>query len=91
MKKYEREEIHCVKNLKEGRGGWIVNSRQPGQLWESECIGLLRGIGKKAIEMLETKLGIKTIGDFNKWYSVPTNVDVYLRDVSGWTKRRLET
>ena len=23
MKKYEREEIHCMKNLKEGRGGWI--------------------------------------------------------------------
>eukprot|EP00957_Ditylum_brightwellii_P017969 1353486-Ditylum_brightwellii.AAC.1 len=23
VKKYEREEIHCMKNLKEGRGGWI--------------------------------------------------------------------
>eukprot|EP00957_Ditylum_brightwellii_P162304 12358499-Ditylum_brightwellii.AAC.1 len=41
--------------------------------------------------MLETKLGIKTICNFNKWYSVPTNVDVSLRDASGWTKRRLET
>ena len=51
----------------------------------------MRGIGKKAIEMLETKLGIKTIGDFNKWYNVPNNVDVFLRGVSGWTKRRVET
>eukprot|EP00957_Ditylum_brightwellii_P128354 9789765-Ditylum_brightwellii.AAC.1 len=43
------------------------------------------------MEMLETKLGIKMIGDFNKCYSVPTNGDVLLRDASGWTKRRLET
>eukprot|EP00957_Ditylum_brightwellii_P192026 14618430-Ditylum_brightwellii.AAC.1 len=31
------------------------------------------------------------IGNFNKWYSVPTNVDVFLRDVSGWTKRKVDT
>eukprot|EP00957_Ditylum_brightwellii_P117831 8989248-Ditylum_brightwellii.AAC.1 len=91
MKKYEREGIHCVENLKEGRGDWIVNNRQPGKLWESECIGLLRGIGKKAINMLETKLGIETIGNFNKWYSVPANIDAFLRDASGWIKKRLET
>eukprot|EP00957_Ditylum_brightwellii_P002716 208889-Ditylum_brightwellii.AAC.1 len=52
---------------------------------------MLKGIRKKAIEILETKLGIKMIGNFNKWYSVPTNADLFLRDVSGWTKRRLET
>eukprot|EP00957_Ditylum_brightwellii_P193480 14733386-Ditylum_brightwellii.AAC.1 len=27
MKKYEREEMHQVKHLKEGRGGWILNNR----------------------------------------------------------------
>mmetsp|Transcript_15110 Transcript_15110/g.22064 ORF Transcript_15110/g.22064 Transcript_15110/m.22064 type:complete len:362 (-) Transcript_15110:465-1550(-) len=38
MKTYEREEMHRVKHLKEGRGGWILNNRPGGAFWESERI-----------------------------------------------------
>eukprot|EP00957_Ditylum_brightwellii_P101692 7749762-Ditylum_brightwellii.AAC.1 len=68
MKKYKNEEIYYVNNLKEGRGGWVVNNRPCDVLWETTDIGSMKCVGKKAKDVFETQCKVKTIDEYNRWF-----------------------
>eukprot|EP00957_Ditylum_brightwellii_P123076 9383759-Ditylum_brightwellii.AAC.1 len=88
MRKFEGEEMHHVKNVKEGRGGWIINKQQPGQVWESEGLHLLKYIGRKTRAILASKLSIYIIAECNNWHCTPRNIDAFLKGAIGWTRKR---
>jgi hypothetical protein len=88
MKKYEREEMYRVKNLKKGGSGWVIKNRRPGDMWCSESLMNVKGVGKTALNTL-SKMGINTVGDFNSWYSAE-NVNRFRRDNKGWSEKKLQ-
>ncbi len=59
------EEIDRVRNCR-AMGGWIESNHIAGQLWESESINLIKGVGPKKAAMLAEK-GIVSIGDLKQY------------------------
>ena len=60
-KKKIEEELERIWNLK-GNGGWVESNQIAGQLWESEALTLVKGIGEKTVEKLSAK-GLVSIRD----------------------------
>ena len=58
IKRYEKkieEEIERVKNLTDGKtAGWIISSCQPNSLYLEDFISVIKGVGIKTKEKLET-------------------------------------
>ena len=55
------EELARVRGLK-GKGGWVTLNRIDGQMWDTEELSLVKGIGPK-LEAKFAEKGIDTIGD----------------------------
>ena len=73
-KKMKRIEINRVKNLSGRMGFWVESNRDAGMLYQNDPVSLMKGVGKKTVEKLES-IGIKTVRDLKK-ISNPKDVKI---------------
>ena len=73
-KKMKRIEINRVKYLSGRMGFWVESKRDDGMLYQNDQVSLMKGVGKKTVEKLES-IGIKTVRDLKK-ISNPKDVKI---------------
>eukprot|EP00957_Ditylum_brightwellii_P171864 13083692-Ditylum_brightwellii.AAC.1 len=82
--------MHRVQQLKEGRGDCVVCNHSNGAVWDTNDIGLLKGVGKKTNEVLANILNFKTIGEFKEWCT-PENAKHFLEGNKGISEKNLHS
>ena len=86
-----KEEIDRVKNLQRGTKGWVQSSREDGNLYMNDDLGILKGIGKKVKERIEEYLQRRaTVRDLVEIVQCEGRINDLVNAVSGMSKRKIE-